>query len=321
MQIVFITGHRKSGTTMLASLFDDHNDFAVYPTDLSLMYAYYPFFNNSKYNYKKKINRIKKILKLSLQKNLNYRIKKESINIELFINSFLSGINKKNINNIKSLIDLLKIKFTSFYNIKKKKYFVLKETSADIYFNKIFTKNDRNKFIHIIRDPRDNYASLKSGQKSYYSNIGEDNLTILSSLINRAKLDFQFINHNKKIYGSHNYLTVKYEDLVSNPEKVMKRISKFLKESFDKKMLAPSIFGLKILSNTFSKKKTTIINSNSKKRWEKELTKSEIDIINYFFKDELKQYYNFKYSKIDYSNITNYYTRINKKFYFNDSFK
>ncbi len=86
-------------------------------------------------------------------------------------------------------------------------------------------------------------------------------------------------------------------------------------------MLTPSIFGLKILSNTFSKKKITYINTNSKKRWENELTKSEIDIINYFFKDELKQYYNFKFNKIDYSNITNYYTWINKKFYFNDSFK
>jgi len=68
MKTLFITGHRKSGTTMLTSLFDDHDDFAVYPTDLSLMYAYFPFFNNSKYSYRRKINRIKKILKLSLQK-------------------------------------------------------------------------------------------------------------------------------------------------------------------------------------------------------------------------------------------------------------
>ena len=45
MQTLFITGHRKSGTTMLASLFDGHKDLSVYPTDLSLMYAYYPNFN------------------------------------------------------------------------------------------------------------------------------------------------------------------------------------------------------------------------------------------------------------------------------------
>lgn len=321
MKTLFITGHRKSGTTLLTSLFDNHNDFTVYPTDLSLMYAYFPFFNNSKYSYQRKINRIKKIMKLSLKKNLNYRVNKDSANVELFVNSFLSGLNKKNINNIKSLIKLLKIKFTSFFDIKKKKYFVLKETSADIYFNKIFTKNDKNKFIHIIRDPRDNYASLKSGQKSYYSKVGEDNLLLLSSLINRAKLDFQFIDHNKKIYGSKNYLTVKYEDLVSNPEKIMRKVSKFLKVNFNKKMLTPSIFGSKILSNTFTKKKTSNINLNSKKRWQKELTLSEIDIINYFFKDELKQYYNFKCNKFNYSNITNYYTWLNKKFYFKDSFK
>ena len=42
--LLFITGHRKSGTTMFANLFDGHKDFLVYPSDLCLLYAYYPFY-------------------------------------------------------------------------------------------------------------------------------------------------------------------------------------------------------------------------------------------------------------------------------------
>ena len=62
MKTIFITGHRKSGTTLLSNLFDGHEDFAVYPTDLSLMYAYFPYFNKSSISYKQKIKRIKKYL-------------------------------------------------------------------------------------------------------------------------------------------------------------------------------------------------------------------------------------------------------------------
>ena len=69
MKTLFITGHRKSGTTLLTSLFDGHDDFVVYPTDLSLMYAYFPNFNNNNYSFKVKKGRIKKILEKSLNVN------------------------------------------------------------------------------------------------------------------------------------------------------------------------------------------------------------------------------------------------------------
>ena len=39
---IFLTGHRKSGTTLLKSLIDGHPDINVYPTDLTLLYAYFP---------------------------------------------------------------------------------------------------------------------------------------------------------------------------------------------------------------------------------------------------------------------------------------
>ena len=321
MKTIFITGHRKSGTTLLSNLFDGHEDFAVYPTDLSLMYAYFPYFNKSSISHKQKIKRIKKILKLSLEKNLNYRVKRENVSIYKFINCVLKKINNKNINNIKAIIKILREEFIKFYKLDSKKFFVIKETSADIYFNKFFRKKDEIKFIHIIRDPRDNYASLKSGQKSYYSKIGEDNLILLSSLVNRAKLDYQFLKFNSKIYGSGNYYTVKYEDLVTNPQRAMKKICKFLKVKFNKKMLTPTIFESKIKSNTFTKSNVTFINTRSKNRWIKELNNFEKSVINHFFKSELKKYYNTNSIKINYAHISDYYSWMNRKLFFNDSFR
>ena len=41
-QTIFLTGHRKSGTTLLKSLLDGHPKISSYPTDLTLMYSYFP---------------------------------------------------------------------------------------------------------------------------------------------------------------------------------------------------------------------------------------------------------------------------------------
>ena len=41
VKIIFLTGHRKYGTTLLSNLLDNVNGLCVYPTDLALLYAYY----------------------------------------------------------------------------------------------------------------------------------------------------------------------------------------------------------------------------------------------------------------------------------------
>ncbi len=322
MKTLFITGHRKSGTTLLTSLFDGHNEFAVYPTDLSLMYAYFPYYNNNNYSFERKKSRIKKILKKSLEVNLNYRIKQKNLKINIFIKKVLSKLNHKNINNIKKIIDILKNEFVKFYKLENRKYFTIKETSSDIFFNNIFKKKDNIKFIHLIRDPRDNYASLKSGIKKHYLKLGEDNLILLSSMINRAKLDFKFIYLNKEIYGDQNYLIIKYEDLIKKTDKCMKKISKFLKVKYSNEMLFSSIFNTKTKSNTFTKNRTIKINSKSLERWKNELSQKEKSILNFFFKNELKKFYKIDTSKkFEYEHISDFYSLVNKRFFFNDSFK
>ena len=65
--IIFLTGHRKSGTTLLLRLFDSHPDIDVYPTDLSLFYQYFPYYTN---NYTDRQFLIKKIISI-LDKTIN----------------------------------------------------------------------------------------------------------------------------------------------------------------------------------------------------------------------------------------------------------
>ena len=58
-KILLITGHRKSGTTLLTSLFDKSSEFLVYPPDITLLYTFFPNYINKKISFAQK----KKILK------------------------------------------------------------------------------------------------------------------------------------------------------------------------------------------------------------------------------------------------------------------
>ena len=60
---IFLCGHRKSGTSMFLNLFDNNSEINVFPTDLNLLYAYFPIVER-KLNKSKK----KKIRKYFIQR-------------------------------------------------------------------------------------------------------------------------------------------------------------------------------------------------------------------------------------------------------------
>ena len=44
--LVILTGHRKSGTSMFHRLFDGVDGVNLYPPDISILYAYFPYFTS-----------------------------------------------------------------------------------------------------------------------------------------------------------------------------------------------------------------------------------------------------------------------------------
>ena len=87
IKYLFITGHRKSGTTFFCSLLDNHPSLCVYPFDLTILYAYYPQYIKKNIALKKK----KKYLISLILRSWNIRerqIKNKSIlkkkNLKIF---------------------------------------------------------------------------------------------------------------------------------------------------------------------------------------------------------------------------------------------
>lgn len=324
-KLLFLTGHRKSGTTMFANLFDNHDDFLVYPSDICLLYAYFPYFIKQKFSFKIKKDRVLHIVKKDLSSVIKEHNLDKMFNLKNMLELIEKKLNKKNINDIRKILKIVFSSFEDSLKIKKKyKYFVVKETSADIFLNKIFTKKDDVKFIHLIRDPRDNYASLKSGVKKYYQKLGENENKTLFSLINRAKLDFNFIEINKSLFGKDKYKEIKFEELVINPKKSMFKVCKFLNVKFNSNLLKPTILGQSTKGNNYEGESFYNISSKNVNRWKDRINKSEAQLIEFHFQNEMKKFnykLNYNPKKLDCKILTEFYEWTNYNYFYYDSFK
>lgn len=313
---VFICGHRKSGTTLLINLFDNNHDCMTIPGDNGFFYLYYPYLiNESLENKKKGLNECNKKILNEINKLKINKIKRKKLikNYNTFI-KYTKTI-KKNYD-FSKILKLRAYYFAKAFNKLNRKIWIEKTSSTEIYALEIKKKFKNAKFIHIIRDPRDNWASLKSGWKSRY-NINSKNLNhLMFSLIFRVYNSLKFADLNQKVIGSKNYLVIKYESLIKSPKKELKKIQKFLsiKNNLD---LKTTFLGDEWNSNNFIGKKKTELSKININKYKKICSKDEIKNLEFYFYNFLKKY---KY-KINYkeessiNSASGFYKKINKVFF------
>ena len=308
---IFLTGHRKSGTTLLKSLLDGQPEISSYPTDLTLLYAYFPHVKFKKYPKKMLVEKIIKIVMGSLKIVNEYTkyTKKELKNFRILLKKNLVS---KNLVVEKQVIQTVLKCWKNFFKEKENHFFLIKETTQSMNYKilkKIFPKL---KIIQIIRDPRDNYSSLKSGFRKYYKKIGYNNEELLLSAIFRIKNDLKFAQLLQK---KNFYLCLKFEDLVQNPKKEIKKIFRFLNIKENNIQIKPTISNQNFYGNNFTKKISGISKKNVY-RWKKRITKIEESFINFYLEEEIKFW---KYSlpkKNNFHNVNRIYNKINSKLFF-----
>lgn len=243
---IFILGAHKSGTSFLRALFDGHLDLQVVPIEahyfqhlgLAISNAIRPStalkFSSEGFN--------QSILQLLEQYNNsydNFSDSQFSSKIDLDLAASMLDANK----GVRSPRECLqKINETIFCSVANEKVDLKKrivEKSVEnfefaAYLKIIFPDAY---FIHIVRDPYQNLASLVRANKQNYLK--------LAKTIQRS---FQFAINNSKII--ENYKIIRYEDLVSNLECEMKNLAEFLEIEFSSKLLKPTILGQAWQSNS-----------------------------------------------------------------------
>jgi len=278
IKLFFIIGRPRSGTTLLRTLLDAHPNVIV-PTECPFILQLYKRYNKISNPDKKTIDKI--IIDLQKVWLFNY-IK---IDVELLKKSLYeySG----NINYL-TLCKIIILHYTAAFPKEK---IILVGDKNPVYaykFKKTYKIFENEcKYIQIIRDPRDQIISLRNLKME---------IPITSTVAkNWAYADITFNYIAKK--NKDNFMTVKYEDLVTEPEKKLKEVNDFLDIPYnsdvlkfhEKKEEYKKQFSEKLLKNGH-KSLLNPIKPDKIGLWKNKLTTKEKEIIELITEKQLRLY-------------------------------
>lgn len=129
----------------------------------------------------------------------------------------------------------VKITYLCFVPEKDKshvKIIIDKQLRFHQYLEKVALFFPNSKFIILNRDPRDN-AVVKMRRIKREKRLNTNYHRLANDWLNVYKL----IYTKKEKIGSHRFIEIKYEDVVAQPEKELKRIANFLNFEYDVNML------------------------------------------------------------------------------------
>lgn len=318
---LLIGGHRKSGTSVLHSLFDGHDEIYAPPHDLNILYAFYPGWTSENISRDKQEKRLKRVtiadwkpLYLKAFGNLD-----QYNALELYINS---NIQTYDLSNPVEVLDfIISALWNSVPDSVNK--LIVKETSTELHVPWLFQGMPELQFLHLIRDPRDNYSALAAGQKNYYEKLGDDSLGTLTSTIIRYKLGIHSLSWNKKEYGKKKYRSLRFEDLTSNPTQEMKDIASWLGVAWSDVLTMPTRGSNTYMGNSHDGKVFSGLSSENVNRWKERISLEEAAVLEHVLSREMnilgyKREINEAYAA---KCASEWYAQMNFKYFFSDRFK
>jgi hypothetical protein len=207
---IFILGVPRSGTTLLRILLDTHSEIAGAPETSWLAGGYGKF---------------------SLREFLDYLCEDQ-----LGPAQNLSGVTP-------AVVKLAGKEFITsilrqYLLARKRRYLVLKTPDDIRYLRFILEFFPNSKYIHICRDGRDVACSTVAQKETFFGadvlkEYGE--LTVMNAL--RRWCDWEKKVRDCLKTGAKKHITISYEDLVTEPVTILKRVTKFIGVKFESRMV------------------------------------------------------------------------------------
>lgn len=137
------------------------------------------------------------------------------------------------------------------------------------------------RFIHIVRNPYATITAIRKMKDSKgYPFLGP----IIKSLHN------SLYSMYKNQMNIDNYMIVKYEDLLTDPEPTMRNIAKHLDINFRESLLKPTLYGKKWKGNSTSNTEFSEITKSPINSWKNNITSIETEIVNKHLTPIIKMY-------------------------------
>jgi len=316
-EIVFICGYRKSGTVQLLNLLDGHDELCVYPTDITLLYAYYPVYEEQGHSDQERMDRIDSIV---FDYFRNHPVLHRNVDVDRFRNRFIERMKGKELS-IKIILPNILKSYAETSGADDGRPIILTESSIEIYGLQFREYWPNARFLHCIRDPRDNYAALAPPLPGYKQTSEQEN-ALIYNIVTRGLLGFEMGLINKSTIGDEDYRFVIYEDLVLNRENTMSELTAFLNIAGSKILNSFTITGEITEGDDSDKMGYRNISQRQLNNWQEQLSQKEVSVIEYYFNDAMDNYGYESAFSIDEIRpyITEYYKWWNYRYLYKDPY-
>ena len=285
---IFICGHPKAGTSLVRSILDSHPQLVVYPEETIFFRRYLP-----------EAGELSSQDQLALADQLlihiftwnqadpppsqegypdrDYsEISYEAVRRELYLNLRHSSRNPG---------DMLSAAILAYGQVSgqisdQTRNWVEKSPYNEYFSQEIFQWWPAARCIHVLRDPRDNYASYRRKHPDWRPEFFAANW-------NRST---QAGVHNQKRYGNERYLLVRYEELVEKPENTIRALADFLEIDWDSSLTRPTRAGEEWAGNSMFAIEFSGISAAATDRWKDELAPEDAAVIEIMTARLLKKY-------------------------------
>jgi sulfotransferase family protein len=324
-RFVFAGGHRKSGTTMFLNLFDGHPDCCVFPTDISVLYGYFPVYTAGDFSTEQRLERLDRVIfGVTLEGLRDKHALGERLPVERVREHFFANLDHDKLDQIDVIIRQIIASFREAIGlpVEKAPIVVIKETSLEIYAQMLSAMFPGAQFIQVLRDPRDNYAALHAGVEKHYRLFGESERHILASLLNRVGTAMRLIKPNTKALGDDHLMVLGFEALVQDPSGSMRDVARFAGIDFTPALTSPSVMGLPTAGNNYDDQQFFKVSARNVGRWRERITDEEAQVIEFHLGDIMERYgYDLAFPPEDSARAAaDFYRWSNYCYFFKDSF-
>jgi hypothetical protein len=270
---IFLTGHPKSGTTLLLSLLDGHQALNVFPRETLFFTRALPELQvNRDVGLDRFVERIFKKALFGLEDVLDDHIGAERYAVELRRKWESTGFD------LTRFIDIAVETYGDLIGRSDRAFWVEKTPCTELFVPMIQAWYPQARTIHCVRDPRANYSAILAW------NEREGRSTSVPRFVSQWSASWRAAERNETILPQ---LVLKYEALVTNTRSTMKSVSEFLGVDFEDSLLHPTLEGRPFRGNSMYRKELSGVSRSSLDRWQSFLTEDQISEIEWLTRREM----------------------------------
>lgn len=272
----FIVGKGRSGTTLLQTMLDAHPSLLIPLESRIIIHLYSKYARVKKWD-QKRLNSFYNDLFTDVKFDLLWNVDKEQLKARIL--SSPEDIS------FAELCQKAYLSYQSFFERGDLGWIGDKNPIYTIFIPELIRLYPHAKFIHLVRDYRDNILSHIK----------------VFPIKDKAFLARKWVKYNEvvetyKAKFPKQFHTLRYEDLTENPEKEIRDICKFLEVDFHPDMLSFHQATNKAYNeysdyiDKYHKNILNPVNKNSLGKWKKELKEADVRIADYVAGDYATQY-------------------------------